>query len=94
MCHMPKHWDNAQDLDEFKPERWENFKPNPLTYLPFGFGRRLCPGKNIAMTNIATIITYLVQNYRIEETDTPAKLAMQIGVSIRSSDKLRFTPRH
>jgi cytochrome P450 len=93
MGRDPSLWDGAQDLDEFKPERWSTFTPSKVAYIPFGFGGRMCPGKAIAMNNLATIVTFFVQRFRVEETDIPVKLANHVGLGVRTSDKLRFIPR-
>ncbi len=42
---LPEHF---PELDKFMPERWSRDNkqlPNPFTSLPFGFGRRMCVGK-------------------------------------------------
>lgn len=35
----------GEDADAFRPERWETLRPPPWSYLPFGGGPRVCPGR-------------------------------------------------
>ncbi|XP_015057944.1 cytochrome P450 71D7-like [Solanum pennellii] len=49
----PEYWD---DPESFKPERFEqcsvDFVGNNFEFLPFGSGRRVCPGISFGLTNI------------------------------------------
>ena len=57
------------DAGRFDPERWlakDKFSPHePRAFLPFGAGPRLCPGRNIALTQIRTVLAMLVRNFDI-----------------------------
>nr|XP_016444437.1 PREDICTED: premnaspirodiene oxygenase-like [Nicotiana tabacum] len=49
----PKYWD---DVESFKPERFEhnsmNYIGNNYEYIPFGIGRRICPGISFGLANV------------------------------------------
>ncbi|XP_049380006.1 cytochrome P450 71D7-like [Solanum stenotomum] len=49
----PKYWDDAES---FKPERFDqcsvDFSGNSFEFLPFGSGRRVCPGISFGLANI------------------------------------------
>ena len=57
------------DASRFDPERWlardESSPHDPRAFLPFGAGPRLCPGRNIALTQIRTVLAMLVRNFDI-----------------------------
>ncbi|KAJ4781228.1 hypothetical protein LUZ62_065485 [Rhynchospora pubera] len=54
----PSIW---KDPTEFKPERFENGKGEGLWLLPFGMGRRKCPGEGLAIKMIALALGTLIQ---------------------------------
>lgn len=60
----PKYW---ADADKFIPERFENaavdYKGNDLEYLPFGSGRRLCPGMNFGAANLDLALATLLYHF-------------------------------
>jgi cytochrome P450 len=35
----------GSEAEKFRPERWETFKVNDPSYLPFHMGPRSCPGR-------------------------------------------------
>ncbi|KAF8068471.1 hypothetical protein N665_1149s0008 [Sinapis alba] len=57
--------DSWEDPDEFKPERFlstkEEEKEQALKYLPFGGGRRGCPGGNLSQLFVGSVIGVMVQ---------------------------------
>ncbi|KAL6844261.1 hypothetical protein ACP4OV_025934 [Aristida adscensionis] len=60
----PKYWD---DPEEFKPERFENsnldYKGTNYEYLPFGSGRRICPGINLGVDNFVFALACLLYHF-------------------------------
>jgi cytochrome P450 len=61
---IPNLWvmgTNFPDPEKYQPERWLE---NPdLPFVPFGFGRRLCPGRHVAHTSITAIVAQLLWAY-------------------------------
>ncbi|WOK94590.1 Cytochrome P450 [Canna indica] len=60
----PGHWDEAE---EFRPERFLNnavdFKGNDMELIPFGAGRRICPGLHFAVTIVELALANLVHGF-------------------------------
>ena len=70
----PKYWDRPS---EFRPERFlesvEGEQPGPIDLrgqhfqlLPFGSGRRMCPGVNLATQGMATLLASLIQCFDLQ----------------------------
>jgi cytochrome P450 len=70
VCRDPKYWDD--DADEFRPERFEeekrsgggvDFRGTNYEFLPFGSGRRMCPGMNLGMANMELALASLLYHF-------------------------------
>ncbi|KAG9143516.1 hypothetical protein Leryth_026884 [Lithospermum erythrorhizon] len=90
-----------EDPMEFKPERFLNssldFKGNDFEFLPFGGGRRICPGYPMAMRQIPLAIASMIHyfNWYLPKGTTPDMLDMSesFGLTLEKEHPLLIIPR-
>jgi cytochrome P450 len=63
--------ENFQDPNEFRPERWLQHPNRPLC--AFGFGRRTCPGKQLAQNSVFIAIARNLWAYNISHSYVDGK---------------------
>lgn len=94
----PTAWKNPH---EFQPSRFLNEDGSiksckPEHWIPFGLGRRSCPGEMFASMEIFLMVTFLLQKFRIVP-ETPIECDLNSPALVLPQQvpvKLRFLPRH
>lgn len=62
---LPEYW--GPDANIFRPERWRDTRSfHPMQYVPFGHGRRICPGKDFALFEMRKLLVAMMPKYRFD----------------------------
>ncbi|KAI3523891.1 hypothetical protein L1887_02374 [Cichorium endivia] len=62
-----KNPDFFHEPEKFDPSRFNNNVPAPYTYVPFGGGNHLCPGKEYARLQILVFMHHLVKRFKLKK---------------------------
>ncbi|KAF8724579.1 hypothetical protein HU200_020844 [Digitaria exilis] len=101
LARDPSQWERAE---EFMPERFMedgsafaiDYRGNYLTYLPFGTGRRICPGIRFAISSIEIMLANLVYHFNwalpLESKDKGIDMSESFGVTVHRREKLLLVP--
>ncbi|GJM90995.1 hypothetical protein PR202_ga07328 [Eleusine coracana subsp. coracana] len=93
----PRYW---EDTEELKPERFESgtvdFKGMYFQYIPFGAGRRICPGMVLAQSNMELVLASLLYHFDWKLTNglKPSELdkTEEMGITVRKKNDLQVHP--
>ncbi|KAK4280823.1 hypothetical protein QN277_012394 [Acacia crassicarpa] len=94
----PKIW--SHNVESFYPERFldsnMDYRGHNFQFLPFGSGRRGCPGIQLGLTTVKLILAQLVHcfNWKLPEGMSPDKLDMTetFGLSMPRANHLLTIP--
>ncbi|CAB5212027.1 unnamed protein product [Rhizophagus irregularis] len=81
------YWDEP---NKFNPDRWmvEGFEPKKKAFVMFGGGLRLCPGRKLAMLELAGLIALIYRKYDIDVIDKKAPLKTESSIITACSELL------
>ena len=91
----PKIW---EDSVSFKPERFLglslDFKGQDFEFIPFGAGRRMCPGLQYGIKSVQSTLASLIHQFDwvLPNDEDPTKLDMKekIGVTLQKEKPLQL----
>ncbi|CAN6226687.1 unnamed protein product [Urochloa humidicola] len=103
LARDPSCWDRA---DEFWPDRFledghdaeVDMNGKDPRFVPFGAGRRICPGVNFAIATIEIMIANLIYHFdwklpsELESAGAKADMSDQFGITLRRKEKLHLVP--
>ncbi|KAK1363767.1 Cytochrome P450, family 81, subfamily D, polypeptide 8 [Heracleum sosnowskyi] len=82
----PKVWD---DPTSFKPERFEGIEVETHKLMPFGMGRRSCPGNGLAHRVVGLVLASLIQCFEWERiSDEKIDLTEGKGLTMPKAEPL------
>ncbi|GLH10362.1 Probable cytochrome P450 6t1 [Gryllus bimaculatus] len=92
----PQYWHDPEKFDpeRFSDENKQNIKP--FTYMPFGFGPRICIGQRFALLEVKLALIYMVANFELSRedgNDGTIKYAKGMRLLPVSGHKTFFKPR-
>ncbi|KAI3718600.1 hypothetical protein L6452_19478 [Arctium lappa] len=84
----PEFW---MDAENFVPERFENshldFTGSSFEYIPFGAGRRICPGRTFGLANIEFLLVNLLYHFDWELPGGMEHGDLDMSVSIKTGGR-------
>lgn len=99
MSRNPSYW--GEDAETFRPGRFldrdVDYKGNSFEFLPFGAGRRICPGIEFGLATIELCLAQLLFyfDWKLPSGMAPEELDMSetsVGVSVVRKEPLRLVP--
>jgi len=96
----PESWEKPE---EFMPERFMDggsaaavdFKGNHFQFLPFGAGRRICPGLNFGMATVEIMLANLMYcfDWQLPMGDKDVDMTEVFGVTVHLKENLMIVPK-
>lgn len=76
----------GEDANDFRPERWETFRPDPWQYQAFGGGPRSCLGRTKALIEASYVIVRLMQKFSSVESRDDREWTGQVQLTAKNKN--------
>ncbi|PKI76234.1 hypothetical protein CRG98_003345 [Punica granatum] len=80
------------DPEKFDPSRFQGSGPAPFTFVPFGGGPRMCPGKEYARVQILVFMHNVVTKFRWKKANPSEKIIYSPNTTPASDLPIRIEP--
>ncbi|XP_031117156.1 beta-amyrin 28-monooxygenase-like [Ipomoea triloba] len=87
----PKYF---SEPEKFDPSRFEGSGPAPFTFVPFGGGPRMCPGKEYARLEVLVFMHNVVTNFKMEKLVPNEKIVYHASPVPVNGLPVRLIPHH
>nr|GMD57747.1 beta-amyrin 28-oxidase-like [Ipomoea batatas] len=87
----PKYF---SEPEKFDPSRFEGSGPAPFTFVPFGGGPRMCPGKEYARLEVLVFMHNVVTNFKMEKLVPDEKIVFHASPVPVNGLPVRLIPHH
>nr|GMD57705.1 beta-amyrin 28-oxidase-like [Ipomoea batatas] len=84
----------SQKPEKFDPSRFEGSGPAPFTFVPFGGGPRMCPGKEYARLEVLVFMHNVVTNFKMEKLVPDEKIVFHASPVPFNGLPVRLIPHH
>ncbi|XP_059630008.1 beta-amyrin 6-beta-monooxygenase-like [Cornus florida] len=85
----PKYFPNPEKFD---PSRFEGSGPAPFTFVPFGGGPRMCPGKEYARLEVLVFMHNVVTRFKLEKAIANEKMIFRSSLTPMNGVPVRIHP--
>ena len=91
VIHRDRRW--FDEPDAFVPERWHDGledRLHPFAYFPFGGGRRVCVGRELALAVTAVVVPLIARRFRLVATGAEPRIWAVITPRPRNGLRMRL----
>lgn len=93
MSTTNKNSEYFKDAGRFEPSRYEDEKAfPPFTFMPFGGGPRMCPGKEYARLAVLTFVHNVVKRFKWELVSSNEKIIGDMMPTPEKGFPIRLLP--
>jgi cytochrome P450 len=89
-----KNSEYFSEPERFNPKRYEENGPSPYTYVPFGAGPLMCPGKQYARVTVLVFLHSVVKMFKWEPILPNEKTKIESAPVPAKGFPVRLSPLH